>query len=59
MTIFFKLKTVFIFFILLNLMIFTRNNVEAKIKDYGEALLEITEVTLPDDVKAKVISNLR
>ncbi|MFQ5712981.1 MAG: TolC family protein [Candidatus Scalinduaceae bacterium] len=34
-------------------MIFTRNNAEAKIKDYGEALLEITEVTLPDDVKAK------
>jgi len=54
MTIFFKLKTVFIFFILLNLMLlFPGNDVEAKIKDYGEALLEITEVTLPDDVKAK------
>ncbi len=52
MTIFFKLKTVFIFFILLNLMIFTGNNVEAK-NGYTEALKEILNVTLPDDVKAK------
>ena len=35
------------------MLIFPGNDVEAKIKDYGEALLEITEVTLPDDVKAK------
>ncbi len=47
MTIFFKLKTIFIVFILLNLMIFTRNDVEAKIKDYGEALSEILKVYPP------------
>ncbi len=47
MTIYFKLKNIFIFFILLNLMIFTRNNVEAKIKDYGEALSEILKVFPP------------
>ncbi len=52
MTISFKLKTILIFFILLNLMIFTRNNVEAK-NGYTEALKEILNVTLPDDIKAK------
>ncbi len=47
MTIFFKLKTIFIVFILLNLVVFTRNDVEAKIKDYGEALSEILKVYPP------------
>ena len=49
-----KLLHVLVLFLLLNLtLLFPGNDVEAKIKDYGEALLEITEVTLPDDVKAK------
>ncbi len=47
MTIFFKLKTILIILFLLNLMIFTRNDVEAKIKDYGKALSEILKVYPP------------
>jgi outer membrane protein TolC len=53
LAIFFKLKTIFIVFILLNLMIFTGNNAEAKIKDYGEALKEIFQVAPKGDIEAK------
>ncbi|MHC4182832.1 MAG: TolC family protein [Planctomycetota bacterium] len=53
MAISFKLKTIFIISFLLNLVVFTGNNAEAKIKDYGEALREILEVTPSDDVKVK------
>lgn len=52
MTIFFKLKTVFIFFILLNLMIFTGNDAEAK-SDYAEALSEILKVFPDSNIEAK------
>ncbi len=46
---FFKLRTVLVFFILLNLVIFTGNDVEAQIKDYGKALSEILKVHPPTD----------
>ena len=41
---FFKLRTVIVFFILLNLVVFTGNHLEAQIKDYGKALSEILKV---------------
>ncbi len=34
-------------------MIFTGNNAEAKIKDYGEALKEILQVAPKGDIKVK------
>jgi outer membrane protein len=46
---FFKLRTVLAFLILLNLVVFTRNDVKAQIKDYGEALSEILKVHPPTD----------
>jgi len=46
---FFKLKTVSVFFILLNLVVFTENDLEAQIKDYGEALSEILKVHPPSE----------
>ncbi|MCP4252058.1 MAG: TolC family protein [Candidatus Scalindua sp.] len=46
---FFKLRTVIFFFILLNLVVLTGNNVEAQIKDYGKALTEILKVK-PDTI---------
>ena len=53
MPIFSKLKTIFIISFLLNLMIFTGNNAEAKIKDYGEALQEVFKVAPKGDIEAK------
>ena len=41
---FFKLKTLLVFFILLNFVIFSGTEVEAQIKDYGTALKEIIKV---------------
>jgi outer membrane protein len=49
LAIFFKLRIIFIILFLPNLMIFTGNDVEAKIKDYGEALSEILKVHPPAD----------
>ncbi len=46
---FFKLRTVLVFFILSNLVIFTGNDLEAQIKDYGKALSEILKVHPPSD----------
>ncbi|MHC4138312.1 MAG: TolC family protein [Planctomycetota bacterium] len=46
---FFKLKTVIVFSILLNLVVFTGNDVEAQIKDYGEALSEILKIHPPSE----------
>jgi outer membrane protein len=46
---FFKLRIIFIILFLPNLMVFTGNDVEAKIKDYGEALSEILKVYPPTD----------
>ena len=46
---FFKLRTVLVFFILLNLVVFTGNDLEAQIKDYGKALSEILKVHPPTD----------
>ena len=46
---FVKLRTVLGFFILLNLVVFTRNDLEAQIKDYGKALSEILNVHPPTD----------
>jgi outer membrane protein TolC len=43
----FKLRTVLVFFILLNLVVFTGNDLEAQINDYGEALLDILKVHPP------------
>ncbi len=49
---FFKLRTVIVFFILLNLVEFTGNDVEAQIKDYGTALTEILKVhPLANDIE--------
>ena len=44
---FFKLRTVIVFFILLNLVVFTGNDLEAQIKDYGKALSDILKVSPP------------
>ncbi|NOR65027.1 MAG: hypothetical protein GQ468_03315, partial [Candidatus Scalindua sp.] len=41
---FFKLRIVIVFFILINLVVFTENDLEAQIKDYGNALSEILKV---------------
>ncbi len=49
MKMFFKLKTVSVFFILLNLVVFTENDLEAQIKDYGEALSEILKIHPPSE----------
>jgi len=46
---FFKLKTVSVFFILLNLVVFTENDLEAQVKDYGEALSEILKIYPPSE----------
>ena len=49
---FFKLRTVLVFFILLNLVVFTRNDLQAQIKDYGEALSDILRVhPLANDIE--------
>ncbi len=49
---FFKLRTVIVFFILLNLVVFTGNDLEAQIKDYGKALSEILKVRpLANDIE--------
>ena len=49
---FFKLRTVLGFFILLNLVIFTGNDAVAQIKDYGKALSEILKVRpLANDIE--------
>ncbi|MHC4139555.1 MAG: TolC family protein [Planctomycetota bacterium] len=48
----FSQGTVIVFSILLNLVVFTANDVEAEIKDYGEALSDILKVSPPtDDIK--------
>lgn len=48
----FKLRTVLIFFLLLNLVIFTGKDLQAQIKDYGEALLDILKVhPLTNDIE--------
>jgi outer membrane protein TolC len=49
---FFKLKTIFIISFLLNLMIFTGNDAEAK-SDYAEALSEILKVFPDSNIEAK------
>ncbi len=49
---FFKLRTVLIFFLLLNLVIFTGKDLQAQIKDYGEALSDILRVhPLANDIE--------
>jgi outer membrane protein TolC len=49
---FFKLRTVIYFFILINLVVFTENDLEAQIKDYGNALSEILKVhPLANDIE--------
>ncbi|MGR3293147.1 MAG: TolC family protein [Candidatus Scalindua sp.] len=48
----FKLRTVLIFFLLSNLLIFTGKDLQAQIKDYGEALLDILKVhPLTNDIE--------
>jgi outer membrane protein TolC len=46
---FFKFRTVIVFFILINLVVFTENDLEAQIKDYGEALSEILKIHPPSE----------
>ena len=49
---FFKLRTVIVFFILINLVVFTGNDLEAQIKDYGKALSEILKARpLANDIE--------
>jgi outer membrane protein len=49
---FFKLRIVIVFFILINLVVFTENDLEAQIKDYGNALSEILKVhPLANDIE--------
>jgi outer membrane protein TolC len=49
---FFKLRTAIVFFILLNLVVFTGDNLEAQIKDYGKALSDILKVhPLANDIE--------
>ncbi|MFV1974403.1 MAG: TolC family protein, partial [Candidatus Scalindua sp.] len=49
---FFELRTVIVFFILLYLVVFTGNDLEAQIKDYGKALSDILKVRpLANDIE--------